>query len=245
MIFTQLIKFRDLVSDFDMLLHSFQRLEVEKTSIEKLKTVINEKIQEIEDIPLEAEILQNTFDTDTSKRIKYQEFIDKIFEGLKEDIGQSYDLDMDEGGKPTGFLKPEKLDYETIMTAGEFDDLISEVASGYYRLYLQVERFVLISQNYNYGDSNILTSAIIDGKGITFKEKFVYLKELGFFDLKNIIQLPQNKKEIVISKILGCHIDYARDLITNNALKYSEDGKNGIREETVNKVKDYLNELKK
>lgn len=78
-------------------------------------------------------------------------------------------------------------------------------------------------------------------KKTTFKERFVYLRELGFFELKLFKDSTPIKKEKLLSKILDCNIDYARDLIINNIHKYSKDEKNGIKDETIEKVKNEIN----
>lgn len=74
----------------------------------------------------------------------------------------------------------------------------------------------------------------------THKEKFVYLKELGLLEMPMFKNSTSLKKETYLSKILDCHIDYARDLIKYNEHKYSDDKKNGIKEEIVSKVKEQL-----
>lgn len=72
------------------------------------------------------------------------------------------------------------------------------------------------------------------------KEQFVILKEMGFFDNKSFLELTSSNKEKILSILLSCHIDYARDLINNNAIKYSKDEKNGIKTATIEKIKKIL-----
>ena len=75
---------------------------------------------------------------------------------------------------------------------------------------------------------------------ITIKNKFVWFKEIGGLDNSVFKALTQTKKELALSKILDCNIDYARDLLTHNSHKYSSNEKNGIKEIDVNNVKDQL-----
>ncbi|MFN7913213.1 MAG: hypothetical protein ACK5QC_15420 [Bacteroidota bacterium] len=68
------------------------------------------------------------------------------------------------------------------------------------------------------------------------KERFIYLKEIGGIDSKIFKDLTMNKKKLAISKILNCHIDYARDLIESHFNGYNK-SKEKVSEELINKVK--------
>lgn len=71
------------------------------------------------------------------------------------------------------------------------------------------------------------------------KTKFVYLKELGLLNTQEFKGLSSKMKKIALSEILGCHMDYARDLYTTNFGNYNN-GKEKIPPETINDVKDKL-----
>lgn len=71
----------------------------------------------------------------------------------------------------------------------------------------------------------------------SIKEKFVYLKELGMLDVPKFKNSIPKLKENHLSRILGCHVDYARDLLKYNEHKYSSDKQNGIKKDTIDKVK--------
>ncbi len=243
MIFTQIIRFKDLFFTINMSLHRYQYDE--KILYEEMVKEIQIKMEEIESLTVESEILQNTFDADVKNKIKYKDLLTEILAELDNSLAESYNLELDNDGNPTGALEKKKFNYLAELESENTTKKKVLISMMYHRLNVLVMNYIRLTENYSEISEEPFTIEYKEEEKISFKEKFVYLKELGFFDLRQTIELSQNKKERVLSKILGCNIDYARDLIVNNVLKYGKDRKNGIREEMIEKVKNEINELKK
>lgn len=92
-------------------------------------------------------------------------------------------------------------------------------------------------QNISKEKNSIETNEITGKNGYSKKEVFVLLREIGLFESKTFLNLPPNKRNFALSILLNSDIDYAKQLYNLNSIKYNEEGQNGIKEKSVNKVK--------
>lgn len=94
--------------------------------------------------------------------------------------------------------------------------------------------------DYNlFKEKNVNKKVDTKSKGYTIKERFAFMNELNMFK-GDFTKFTTDEKERILSIILNCNKDYARDLLTYNANGYSDDKKLGIAKHSIKRVKDEL-----
>ena len=133
---------------------------------------------------------------------------------------------------------PECFDYESSF-AGLFD---LEESKDAFNKCIEFCREEIKSLNYI--STKVSEDEIILKNGYSKKEVFVLLREIGLFESKTFLNLPPKKRNFALSILLNSDIDYAKQLYNLNSIKYNEEGQNGIKEKSVNKVKNDLEKQK-
>lgn len=241
MVFKELNAFEDSAYKIIIYLRKYAENDLPEEMSDLLYEKITNHLQLVETLDVKSEVLQNIF-TDNDRRKNYISYFLSVIYNVaiqtkKQFDISSHDIAKDDfcvanlrfhGEDETTFIYPEekrKFMISSYQSLDFYNKKLREVVNFFPKSNGQQDQIKNENEKLNKYNK---------------KELFTLLKELNFIESTPFKTYTPDKKEKVLSILLNCHIDYARDLINFNSHKYSNDEKNGIKKSTIDKIKKEL-----